>query len=155
MRRSALTMFAVCALAWSACGVETPHDPEPPPQQAPPADALEARLRERGNEIAAFMMPHEAVKRGEMEERGARDFSEVMHAGWCYKIVAVADGITDLDLRLFDPNDVLLQRDVTQDDQPFLGRERPICPVEAGNYRIEVRARTGGGQFALQVYRSL
>ncbi|HEY8427092.1 MAG TPA: hypothetical protein VIL20_01910, partial [Sandaracinaceae bacterium] len=61
----------------------------------------------------------------------------------------------DLDLRLFDPSSVLVQRDTTQSPEPYIGLERPVCPDRAGNYRIEVRARRGRGRFALQVYRSL
>lgn len=134
-----------------------PHQPDPPPPpEEPPADELEAQLRTRGEEIADWMMRNGDPMRGELTEGGARDFSHLMQPGWCYKIVAVSgEGIEDLDLRLYDSDSVLVQRDTSQDPRPYIGLERPICPAEADTYRIEVRARTGSGQFAVQVYRSL
>jgi hypothetical protein len=147
----------VLALALVGCD-SVPHspDPAPAPPEEPPADALEARLRERGKEIAAWMMPHGPVLRGELAEGGARDFSQVMQPGFCYKFVAAgAEGIADLDLRLYDGYQVLVQRDTTQNADPYLGLERPVCPAEAAVYRLEVRAARGSGQFAVQVYRSL
>lgn len=151
--RVGAALLVVLALA----GCESlPHQPDPPPPpEPPPADELEARLRARGAEIADWMMRNGDPMRGEIAEGGARDFSHLMQPGWCYKIVAVSEGIEDLDLRLYDQGSVLVQRDTTQDAQPYIGLERPICPAEAGTYRIEVRARAGGGPFAVQVYRSL
>ncbi len=141
----------------TACDVvpTAPALPEPPPEP-PPADALEARLRERGREHAAWMMPNGTVQRGDLREHGARDFSQLMQPGWCYKVVGVGgEGIEDLDLRVYDGHDVLVQRDTTQDAEPYVGVESPICPNEAASYRIEVRAQAGSGPFAIQVYRSL
>lgn len=154
MRRVLLASMLVL----TACDAGPP-EPEAPPEQAhedPPADALEAHLRERGREMAAWMMPNGEPRRGELRERGARDFTHLMQPGWCYKVVGVSgEGIQDLDLRVYDGHDVLVQRDTTQDPQPYVGVESPICPSEAASYRIEVRARSGSGEFALQVYRSL
>ncbi len=151
--RSAL----VFALVLLVAGCDSlPHQPDPPPPpEDPPADALEARLRARGEVIADWMMRNGDPMRGELEEGDARDFSHLMQPGWCYKVVAVAEGIEDLDLRLYDGGSVLVQRDVTEDDQPYIGLDRPVCPAEASTYRIEVRAHRGSGPFALQVYRSL
>ncbi len=119
-------------------------------------------------ELAVILMPHRLMgmrhsikshlhaKRGTVEEGAARDFSHVVHPGWCYKVVAVGgEGIEDLDLRVYDADSVLVERDTTEDPRPFLGSARPICPVESATYRIEVRAASGGGDFAVQVYRSL
>ncbi len=154
MRRAGPILFALSLLA--ACDV-APHTPEPPPPpEDPPADALEAHLRARGRGIAAWMMPNGEVRRGEIGEGSARDFSHLMQPGWCYKVVAVGEGeLQDLDLRVYDGHDVLVQRDTTQDPQPYVGVESPICPGEAATYRIAVRARSGSGPFAMQVYRSL
>lgn len=154
MKSASLTLLF--ALALFGCD-SLPHQPDPPPPpEEPPADELEAQLRTRGDEIADWMMRNGDPMRGELTEGGARDFSHLMQPGWCYKLVAVSgEGIEDLDLRLYDSDSVLVQRDTTQDPRPYIGLERPICPVEADTYRIEVRARTGSGQFAVQVYRSL
>ena len=84
--------------------------------------------------------------RGEADEGGARDYSHAMHPGWCYKVVGLGgEGIEDLDLRVYDPNQVLIQRDTTRDAQPYLGQMG----------RIEVRVVMGSGPFAVQVYRSI
>jgi hypothetical protein len=94
--------------------------------------------------------------RGEGEAGTARDYSHVMHPGWCYKVLGLGgEGVEDLDVRIYDPNDVLLQRDTTEDPRPLLGRMRPICPPESGTYRIEARVAEGRGEFAVQVYRSI
>jgi len=136
---------------------DAPRDEEivPPPEE-PPADALEARLRERGAEVAPYMVREGGAMRGEAEEGSARDFSQVVHPGWCYKLIALGgEGVQDLDLRVYDGNDVLLQRDTTRDPRPVIGQMRPICPSRAATYRIEVRLVSGGGAFAAQLYRSI
>lgn len=134
-----------------------PEDEEiVPPPRTPPADALEAALRERGRECAPYMVLEEDAMRGEGEAGDARDFSRMMHPGWCYKVVGLGEeSIEDLDIRVYDPNSILLERDTTQDRQPYLGQMRPICPPESGAYRIEVRVVAGEGPFAVQLYRSL
>lgn len=154
MRSGSLALL----LALSLFGCDSlPHQPDPPPPpEEPPADALEASLRARGAVIADWMMRNGDPMRGELSEGGARDFSHLMQPGWCYKIVAVSgEGIEDLDLRVYDSDSVLVQRDTSESPEPYIGQERPICPGEADTYRIEVRARTGSGPFAVQVYRSL
>lgn len=153
MRRA---LAAVTLIALAGCDVVT-HTPEPPAvEQPPPADALEAHLRERGRDIAEWMMPDGTPQRGELREGSARDFSHLMQPGWCYKLVGVGgEGIRDLDLRIYDGHDVLVQRDTTQDAEPQVGIDSPVCPAEAASYRIEVRAQSGSGAFAVQVYRSL
>jgi hypothetical protein len=156
MRRAVgLALLSLFALA--ACESAPPRAEEPAPTpEDPPADALEASLRERGEELAAWMMRNGPAMRGELAEGGVRDFSHLMQPGWCYKILGLGgEGIEDLDLRLYDGGNALVQRDSTQDPRPHIGRERAVCPSEAATYRIEVRARRGSGPFAVQVYRSL
>ena len=154
MRASALLLLTLVLLGCDALPQEDPPPPAAP--EDPPADALEAALRTRGEEVADWMVRDGEPMRGTVAEGEARDFSHVMLPGFCYKIVAVSgDGIEDLELRLYDGNSVLLQRDTTQDPRPFLGRERPVCPPETSTYRLEVRAVSGGGEFAVHFYRSL
>lgn len=147
------------ALALVLVGCDaTPHQPDPPPEhhQDPPADALEARLRERGAELADWMIPNGDPMRGEIAEGGSRDFSQLFQPGWCYKVVAVGgEGIEELDLLLYDGHSVLVERDTNRGAEPYLGLARPICPGVNAMYRIEVRAVEGGGEIGLQVYRSL
>lgn len=134
-----------------------PRDEEVvPPTVEPPADELEARLRARGEEVAPYMVLEGSAMRGEAEQGGARDFSRMVHPGWCYKVIGLGgEGIEDLDLRVYDMNEVLLQRDTTRDPQPYIGQMRPICPGVSASYRIEVRVISGSGAFAAQLYRSI
>ncbi|MEQ8453628.1 MAG: hypothetical protein RLO52_04525 [Sandaracinaceae bacterium] len=137
-------------------GEAPPDDDVPQEPETPPADELEARLRARGQEVAPWMIRDGEALRGEADEGGARDYSHAMHPGWCYKVVGLGgEGVEDLDLRVYDPNQVLIQRDTTRDAQPYLGQMRPICPGSSGTFRIEVRVVTGAGPFAVQVYRSI
>jgi hypothetical protein len=145
---------ALLCLVCSACGTDEPREETSP--LPPPADALEARLRERYEEVSVIMMQHGDIVRGEVAQGDARDHSHVMETGYCYEVDVVgSESIEDLDLRLYDANDVLLQRDTTQDREPMIGRDRQICPYENGTYRISVRAVRGGGPYALQVFRTL
>ncbi|HBQ19875.1 MAG: hypothetical protein RLP09_46405 [Sandaracinaceae bacterium] len=152
-----LVLFGLLLGGCDAIVGEAPPDDEVPQEpETPPADELEARLRARGQEVAPWMIRDGEALRGEADEGGARDYSHAMHPGWCYKVVGLGgEGIEDLDLRVYDPNQVLIQRDTTRDAQPYLGQMRPICPGSSGTFRIEVRVVMGSGPFAVQVYRSI
>lgn len=153
-RRVALVVgLALVGAGCDAIVGEPPEDDtvEPPPEE-PPADELEAQLREQGREQAPYMIREGEAMRGE----GTRDFSRVLHTGWCYKVIGRGgEGVNDLDVRVYDPNDVLLQRDTSQDPTPLVGRMRPICPPASGTYRIELRVVDGEGEYAAQLYRSI
>ncbi len=145
------------ALALAGCD-GGPHQPEPPPEpEAPPTDELEASLRALSREAADWMTRSGDPHRGELRTEGAtEDLTHVMLPGWCYKVVAVGgEGIQDLDVRVFDGNAALIQRDSTEEPRAVVGTARPICPTVAATHRIEVRARRGSGAFMLQVHRSL
>ncbi|MDQ3037787.1 MAG: hypothetical protein M3Y87_35665 [Myxococcota bacterium] len=152
------------AAALGACVVATGCDSEPyveprqiddAPDLPPPADALEAAIRERAPSEAMLMIPSEDVVRGELAEGERRDFTTVLRAGLCYKVLGQGGpGVRDLDLIVYDQNGVLLQRDATQDERPVIGVQRAICPQEPGLYRVEVRAVTGGGTYAAQIWVS-
>jgi hypothetical protein len=145
----------VALLLLVGCDERTTHTRPTP--ETPPADALEARLRARGRVVADWMERSGRADRGELREGEARDFTHIMQMGFCYKVIALGgEGIQDLDIRLFDQNNVLLLRDTTEDAQPVIGTERPVCPYEtATTYRLEVRARRGSGPFVAQFYHSL
>jgi len=146
------------SLTLFACDLELPSRDDPPAEtNAPePADELEVALRELGRERAPYMILSEASMRDELDEGGARDYSQVLYPGWCYKVLGLGgEGVEDLDIRIYDPNDVLLQRDTTRDERPYIGRMRPICPVVPGTYRVQVRVVAGSGPYVVQVYRSI
>ena len=132
-----------------------PRQIDDAPDLPPPADALEAAIRERAPNEAMLMIPHEAVVRGELAEGERRDFTTVLRAGLCYKVLGQGGaGVRDLDLVVYDANSVLLQRDATQHDHPVIGVDRAICPIDAGLYRVEARMAQGGGPYAVQLWVS-
>lgn len=146
-----VTLLAACS---SEPYVE-PRQIDDAPELPPPADALEAAIRERAPTEAMLMIPHEPVMRGELDERGRRDFTSVLRAGLCYKVLAQGgEGVEDLDILVYDPDSVLLQRDATRHDHPVIGVERAICPMEPGLYRIEIRMTRGHGAYAAQLWVS-
>lgn len=145
------------ALALLACDepADRPRQIDEAPVLPPPADALEAAIRERAPSEAMLMIPHEGVVRGELSEGERRDFTSVLRAGLCYKVLGQGGaGVRDLDLLVYDANGVLLQRDATQHEHPVIGIERAICPLEPGLYRIEARMAAGGGPYAIQLWVS-
>lgn len=148
----------LAAPALGACDTEPYEEPrqiDDAPDLPPPADALEAAIRERAPNEAMLMIPHEGVVRGELAEGERRDFTSVLRAGLCYKVLAQGGaGVRDLDLVVYDANGVLLQRDATEDAHPVIGVQRAICPIDPGLYRIEVRMAAGGGPWAAQVWVS-
>ena len=157
MRRRLLLSIVLlasgCDSLFGAIPVDDEVQVEPP---TPPADELEAQLRELGTERAPYMILEGAAMRDEIAEDGARDYSRSLHPGGCYKVLGLGgEGVEDLDVRIYNPNDVLLERDTTQDNRPYLGQMRPICPVESGSFRIQVRMIQGSGPYAVQVYRSI
>ncbi len=71
---------------------------------------------------------------GALAQRGERRFSLMLRAGQDYGIVGVCESrCTDLDLRLYDPNNQLIAQDVRQDRQSGIH----VTPTSTGNYTIE------------------
>lgn len=156
--RAARRLGLVILLSLGGCDVEPYQEPrqiDDAPDLPPPADALEAAMRERAPSEAMLMIPHEPVVRGELAEGERRDFTSVLRAGLCYKVLAQGGpGVSDLDVIAYSPENVLLQRDATQSDAPVIGVQRAICPLDTGLYRFEVRMARGGGPFAAQIWVS-
>lgn len=150
-----LALPLVLAVGCDEAPYEEPRQIDDPLELPPPADALEAAIRERAPNEAMLMIPHEAVVRGELAEGERRDFTSVLRAGLCYKVLAQGGpGVGDLDVIAYSPDNVLLQRDATESDRPVIGVQRAICPTETGLYRFEVRMARGGGPYAAQIWVS-
>jgi hypothetical protein len=119
-------------------------------------DPLGQSVRDAAREHAAGFIKMEHLWRGELATRERRAFLAVLPYGHCYRFVAAGGtGVEDLDLALFDPNGVEVQRDVTQESSAVIGEQASLCPVEPGAYRIEARMRSGAGPFAIGLYRDL
>lgn len=117
----------------------------------PLGQALVDRVRER----SPGWIKHEHVMRGTLAERGRQAFLSVLPYGHCYRYIAVSgSSVSDLDLALMDANNVEIARDITEDATPDLGVSASICPGEASQYRLEVRARRGHGDFLVAVLHS-
>jgi hypothetical protein len=118
-------------------------------------DALGQALVDRVRERSAGWIKHDHVMRGTLAERGRQAFLSVLPYGHCYRFVAVSGAsVSDLDLALFDANNVEIARDISEDPTPDLGVQASICPGEASQYRVEVRMRRGHGDFILAALHS-
>ena len=160
-----LVATMLCALMVAACGGhggETPPlpsaplpptPPAPPPVPGQPTDVLARSMQVHAQQLAPGMMPATPIFRGHLEQTQTQDFQAVLQPGKCFKIIGVGgEGVSDLDLYLFDPNNVALQQDTETDAYPVLGLESPICPQAAGQFRVQVRMYQGTGDFAVQVF---
>jgi len=120
------------------------------------ADPLGKALLSQVEEHAHGWIKHEKLYRGTLVERGRQAFLAVLPYGHCYRVLGVGGpGIRDLDLAMFDANNVEIARDVTEDPNPGLGVGASICPGDASAYRIEARMRSGRGDFVLGVFRTV
>lgn len=119
------------------------------------ADALGQALLAQFEAHAQGWIKQDKLHRGTLAERAHQDFLAVLTDGHCYRFIAVAGPeVLDLDLALFDANNVEVQRDVTEDPTPRLGSSASICPIEPMAFRLEVRMRRGHGPFAIGTLRS-
>jgi len=154
--RSLLAAAVVAAVA-TGCGDDAPKPPEKAPVQDPvaPGDVLGQEMQRRAGQFAEGMTPATPMFRGSLDNGGTQDYQAVLQGGRCFKILGVgSEGVSDLDLFLFDPNGVQVQQDTATDNYPVLGLTDPICPEQAGAYRVQVKMYAGSGEFAVRVYQS-
>ena len=120
--------------------------------QAPSADALPlgrlAALRERlGGGAVLRAAAREALVTGATLRR-----TLPLQRGRCVRIVAAAGpGLTDLDLRLEDPEGRPVQEDLGDGDTASLGVREPLCPERTGSYELLLIASEGSGSLAWQL----
>ncbi len=119
-----------------------------------PTTPLEARLRERGPTDAPTLVPFAAPFIATYEEGEHRSFTAVLRGGGiCYKILGQGgEGVSDVDLLVYGPDNVLQQRDNSTTAEPVVGSRRPMCPGDPGVWRIEVVAARGAGEIAAQLW---
>ena len=125
-----------------------------PANLSEPTTPLEARLRERGPVDAPTLVPFSAPYIANYAEGESRSFNAVFRGGGiCYKILGQGgEGVTDVDLLVYSPDNVLQQRDNSADAEPVVGSRRPICPSDPGVWRIAVTSVAGAGEIAAQVW---
>jgi hypothetical protein len=75
-------------------------------------------------------------------------------AGDCFRIFAVADSfVTDLGVEVLNARGNAITWDRNGDRWPILNPDGPFCLFDAGTYTVRVRALSGKGRYALQVWR--
>ncbi len=110
-------------------------------------------MRAREATEAYALTPFGTASRMTLHEGDRQSFSEVLHPGFCYKLLVESeDGLTDVDAYLFDVNSVLMQQDARVGGDLALGSDRPICIQEPGMFRTELRAVHGNGALLAQWY---
>lgn len=120
------------------------------------ADPLGRAIFDQAEQHAPGWVKHERLYRGTLAERGRQSYLAVLPSGHCYRVLgAGGPSVRDLDLAMFDSNNVEIARDVTADRAPALGVGASICPADASSYRIEVRMRRGDGDFAFGIFRTI
>ena len=99
--------------------------------------------------------PLEGEHRGSLTQGRAQDHMLLLRYGRCYRILAVGgSGLNDLDLALYDRDQVERLRDLSSDRYPMLGVAPSLCPNRTDAYRLEVRAQQGAGSYTVGVWQS-
>ena len=167
VRHSAIWLLATPLLATpllaAACGQSTAASgdadhggqaqpvEQPLPRDAPPAQVLPIA----GKRFAPGMIAQGKPIMGTLAQGARSDHLLVLEGGRCYRVVGVGgDGVTDMDLFLYDPAGVQRNQDPGQDRYPVLGKQIEVCPIIAGAYRLQVQMYEGGGDFAVGLYRT-
>lgn len=135
---------------WPTAQAGTPRMPS---GAQPGGDPIAAQLDQRQRQFAAGMNLVMPRIRGTLATSGTQNYSVPLQAGHCYKIIGVgATSATDLDMRLYDPANRLIDQDVATDNFPLIGIQRPLCPAVAGQYRLEVVMYLGRGDYGVEVF---
>ncbi len=125
------------------------------PQQG--GDFIGSQMQMRQNQFAANMQPVMPLTRGTLAQGSHQDYAVTITPGRCYRIIGVGGvGVTDLDLKLYDPAGTMVDQDIATDNFPVIGlnNQRPLCPQTGGSYRLEVIMYQGSGDYGVQVFGS-
>lgn len=88
------------------------------------------------------------ISQGSLSEGGETTLRMPMQPGDCYTVVALADGVQDLDVIVRDASGNELARDRTSDPQAAA----QICPPYPGEYEVVVRATRGSGSWVASAW---
>lgn len=120
-----------------------------PTARAEVSGLLKSQLMQRGAEVAPGMEPLGAPLGGFLGSRQSVQQYVTMTAGRCYTIVGVGgQGVQDLDLALYNPNNKRVASDMGFDATPTIQH----CAQWPGAYKVEATVKRGGGEIAVQVY---
>jgi hypothetical protein len=124
-----------------------------------PGDLTEAGLKAQALRLAPGMQPDGTELKQAMTEGQHAVVMVTLQAGKCYTILGFSPlgGVKDLDLNLLAPPlyMTLAGQDLTHNNTPVIGAPpSPMCPVIAFplQYKLDVLARVGSGQVAVQLY---
>ncbi len=133
-----------------------PADPTAQPGMQPMAaggDFIAGQMSQRQAQFATGMAAVLPLTRGTLATGGSQNYAVNMVPGQCYKIIGVGGpGVSDLDLKLYDPTNEMVDQDIATDNFPVIGLQRQLCPTAAGQYRLEVLMFSGAGEFGVQVF---
>ena len=129
------------------------------PGTAMPTDLTEAGLKTQALRLAQGMQPEGSELKQNLTEGQHAVMMVTLQAGKCYSIIGFSPlgGVKDLDLNLLAPPlyMTLAGQDLTHNNMPAIGgTPNAMCPVIAFplQYKLDVFARSGSGQVAVQLY---
>lgn len=124
-----------------------------------PGDLIDVGLKAQALKAAPGMQPEGEELKQNLAEGQHAVVMMTLQAGKCYAIVGYSPpgGVKDLDLNLLAPPFymTLAGQDLTHNGAPTIGAApNPMCPVIALplQYKLDVFARAGSGQAAVQLY---
>lgn len=125
---------------------------DPPDPDDPLARRVHAIAADR---FAQQMLPASPMHRGSLEKGSVRNYQAVLKPLRCYRVIAAGgDGVEDLDLMLFDRGGVPVQTETGTDATPVLGLAEPLCPQQAGVFRLQVKMFKGAGEYGVRIFRT-
>jgi hypothetical protein len=118
---------------------------EPPSVSAPVREQLAALAQS----LAPGQPPVTPAMGGFMAWRRPYSYLVPMEAGRCYTILGIGGpGVVDLDLFLFDPNNLRVALDRHTNNWPRIA----YCASFPGQYRVEAKVKRGAGEAAVRAY---
>jgi hypothetical protein len=124
-----------------------------------PTSIADGCIKALALQSAQGMSPEGQEATGNLQEGGHLAFMVPMQGGKCYTLIGCSPPgqIKNVDLNLLAPPfyNFLAGQDTTDDNHPIIGNNgKPMCPIVpmALNYKVDIVARSGSGQVAVQLY---
>jgi hypothetical protein len=124
-----------------------------------PGDPGELGIKALAAQYAPGMQPEGQMAKDTLQQDGHKEMMVTLQGGKCYTIIGFASlgGIKNLDLRLLAPPfyNMVAGQDSEGNNTAIIGKgNSPTCPITPFplQYKLDIHAKTGGGQIAVQVY---